>query len=244
MKRFNSSAPSHSLPHSLLRRCSTWSVHPLTATERQWNLFWEGGKFNLQMTRNSCYKNNSTKYVDIVMLIKLCVLLQYGTWDTKSIIYIDIFQCSFAAYNSTIFIDLLQAVLQNTKVCNYTRKFGDFVYSTIATRSAITFLKHPIRRYKILWIIILSSFIQHPPPPQKKVNFVILHFLIYITSIYLKISFQHTAWQMKSLCGSNYMGEPLFEKMNTVKDHTETASMIKKIRQLSLCYNFPNVFRY
>lgn len=79
--KFNSSAPSHSLPHSLLGRCSTWSVHPLTATERQRNLLWEGGKFNLPMTRNSYYKNNPTKYADIVMLMELvyCYNTEHGT---------------------------------------------------------------------------------------------------------------------------------------------------------------------
>jgi len=40
------------------------------------------------------------------------------------------------------------------------------------------------------------------------------------------------------------MDEKLFAKMNTVKDHTETAATIKIFRELSLCCNFPNVSGY
>jgi len=87
MKRFNSSAPSHSL-HSRLGRCSSWSVHPLTAREPERNLLQEGGKFNLQMTINSYCKKNSTKHAHIVMLMKFiyCNNTEHATLIALSIL--------------------------------------------------------------------------------------------------------------------------------------------------------------
>jgi len=83
------------------------------------------------------------------MLMELiyCNNKEHGTLRALSILMNE--NAVFLAYNSTIFIDLLQAVSQNTRVCNYTRKLGGLVYSTFAVWFAIKFQKHATRKYEI-----------------------------------------------------------------------------------------------